>query len=366
MKLNFDDLRQAEGLLDMVMPLKDKIEARLSLENAPEGCKMPSLTGNQILRICMIAGFSMAEPRNLAEVRETQLSRQNNRFYSTFFNRNNTKALFEALIKLRYKDIVDDWEEPRIASRIIAYEAQRGFNYLMDDANLNSFLFASSSGRGLSRSIPELDLIIGHYDGEDEMEADLNLNSRSIPNAQIIIAGSTGSGKSNLISVIIQQFRNLSSETAYPVNFLLFDYKGEFSDPANRRWLTYFDTDASALLDPMDKPLPFNPFKDFRGKSQAELNIYSTELASALGALDNVVMSAKMSSRLSEAIVKAYAHNQKAPITFEKLLHAYRGLLPKAETEDCITAVLSQLVRNRLFDTEDRANWILKIVRCAN
>ena len=65
------------------------------------------------------------------------------------------------------------------------------------------------------------------------MEAKLNINGRLVSNAQILIVGATGSGKTNLLAVLIQQFRNLSTETPYPVNFLLFDYKGEFSDPMN-------------------------------------------------------------------------------------------------------------------------------------
>ena len=93
------------------------------------------------------------------------------------------------------------------------------------------------------------------------MEAKLNINGRSVSNAQILIAGATGSGKTNLLAVLIQQFRNLSTETPYPVNFLLFDYKGEFSDPMNAHWLAYFDVDKSCLLDPVMEPLPFSPFR---------------------------------------------------------------------------------------------------------
>lgn len=82
--------------------------------------------------------------------------------------------------------------------------------------------------------IPELNLRIGEY--ENGMDARLDINSRDIANTQILIAGTTGSGKSNLIALLINQIRSASSDTHYPVNFLLFDYKGEFSDPANASW----------------------------------------------------------------------------------------------------------------------------------
>ena len=38
---------------------------------------------------------------------------------------------------------------------------------------------------------------------------------------------------------------------------------------------------ANAILDPVQRPLPFTPFKDFRGKTLNEINLYSTEMASA-------------------------------------------------------------------------------------
>lgn len=79
--------------------------------------------------------------------------------------------------------------------------------------------------------IPEMNLYIGQY--EDGMDAALDLNSTAISNTQILIAGTTGSGKSNLLAVLINQIRMASADTYYPVNFLLFDYKGEFSDPAH-------------------------------------------------------------------------------------------------------------------------------------
>ena len=44
----------------------------------------------------------------------------------------------------------------------------------------------------MTKDIPVLNLLIGNY-GDEEMEATLDINSRSITNSQIIIAGATGS-----------------------------------------------------------------------------------------------------------------------------------------------------------------------------
>jgi DNA helicase HerA-like ATPase len=60
-------------------------------------------------------------------------------------------------------------------------------------------------------------LNIGSY--QDDIPATINLNARDIPNTQILVAGSTGSGKSNLLAVLMREMRSLTVETAYPFNF---------------------------------------------------------------------------------------------------------------------------------------------------
>ena len=226
--------------------------------------------------------------------------------------------------------------------------------YLMDEDNLNSFLFVQNGRRRSSNSIPPLELLIGEYG--DDMEATLNINGRSVANAQVLVAGTTGSGKTNLLSVLIQQMRSLSTDTPYPVNFLLFDYKGEFSDPANNSWLALFDVDRSCILDPVQQPLPFSPFKDFSGRSINEINLYSTEMANALCAIERTSISANMSNRLSEAIVDAYKKTNGKPVTFGLILQHYQSKMANPDKDDSVTSVLKQLVRNHLFADTDSVN----------
>ena len=88
-------------------------------------------------------------------------------------------------------------------------------------------------------------------------------------------------------------------------------------------WLNLFEVNRSAILDPIVAPLPFSPFKDFTGKSQNEINLYSTELALALCSIDRATISANMSNRLSEAIINAYKRTHNAPVTFEIILKEY-------------------------------------------
>lgn len=156
----------------------------------------------------------------------------------------------------------------------------------------------------------------------------------------------------------MQQIRSISSETPYPVNFLLFDYKGEFSDIQNNHWLSLFEVDRSCILDPVEKPLPFTPFKDFTGRPINEINLYSTEMASALSSLDRLAASSNMSNRLSEAIVESYKKTNGAPITFNLILKEYQSRMKDSSKDDGISSVLKQLERANLFEAEDKADLV--------
>lgn len=357
MEVSFDNIRQAEGMAETVLPLKALIEKQVNLSQQVDGEKQYVLTLNKVMRISLIASLSLSEKRSIEDLGSIAMSKSSQRIMASFFTKDNKKSLFSALLKLRYKDCDVDWANTSMVGRIVAKEMYRGVAYLMEEENLNGFLLAEYNRRASGgHTIPALELLIGEY-GED-MEATLNINGRSVSNAQILIAGATGAGKTNLLAVLIQQFRNLSTETPYPVNFLLFDYKGEFSDPMNAHWLAYFDTDRNCLLDPVKEPLPFSPFRDLTGRTITEINLYSTEMASALCAIERTSISANMNNRLCEAIVNAYKQTQGKPITFELMLSQYQDLMQNPEKDDSITSVLKQLVRNRLFATEDKVSLV--------
>ena len=356
MEIVLDNLRQAEGIIDDITPLKSLLESKFNLTKQIDGCNPYLFPLNKVMRICLLVGLNLPDIRKIDEIERESLSKNSQRLVPTFFTASDLKPLFSALIKIRYKDLGLDLKDTTTVSKIVAAEMHRGLKYLMSDDNLNAFLFAESDRKCASSSIPMLDLVIGEYG--DGIEAKLNINGRSVSNAQVIIAGTTGSGKTNLLAVIIEQFRSLSIETPYPVNFLLFDYKGEFSDPTNSHWLQLFEVDRSSILDPVKNPLPFTPFKDFSGRPINEINLYSTEMANALCAIDKASISANMSNRLSEAIVDAYKKTNGRPITFNEMLNQYRCKMVNADKDDSISSVLKQLVRNNLFETEDKIDLV--------
>ena len=356
MDIVLDNLRQAEGIIDDINPLKVLLESKFNLTKQVEGQNPYLFPLNKVMRICLLVGLNLPEARKLEDIERESLSKNSQRLVPTFFTASDLKPLFSALLKLRYKDLNVDFKDTTTVSKMVAAEMHRGLRYLLEGDNLNAFLYAESDKKRSSTSIPILDLLIGEY--SDGIDAKLNINGRSISNSQVIIAGTTGSGKTNLLAILIEQFRSLSIESPYPVNFLLFDYKGEFSDPSNNHWLRHFEVDRSCILDPVQHPLPFTPFKDFSGRPINEINLYSTEMANALCAIDKASISANMSNRLSEAIVDAYKKTNGRPITFREMLDQYRSKMVNPDKDDSISSVLKQLVRNNLFEIEDKVDLV--------
>ena len=343
MTIQFSNTRQMDGLLDAISPVKELIENKINLSRIVGKEKRVILTQNKVMRICFIVGLGLSDKRRMEDFQDIKLSATAQRIVPSFFTMNNLSTLYSALLKLRYAHLDIDWTQNATLSRIIASEMLRGKDFLLQENNLDNFLFATGGRMKVSTDIPALNLLIGNY-GDEEMEATLDINSRSI--------------KTNLLSVLMQQFRALSSESPYPVNFLLFDYKGEFSDIQNNHWLTHFDVDRTAILDPIEKPLPFTPFKDFTGRSIQEINLYSSEMASALASIDRVSASSNMANHLSEAIIDAYKETDGAPISFELMLHQYQARMRDPGKDDTISSVLKQLVRANIFEEEDHADLI--------
>ena len=356
MPLQFGDIYVPENFNTEFAPLKEKNESLINLSRSAGNERRYSIPNNKLMRICLLVGLSTPGKRDESIVEAMKLQ-TGNRFVPSFFTHQELSPLYSALIKLRYHDSSLDLSNNRVLSRIIGAEMCRGRDQLLTDNNLENYLFSQGGRAALAKDIPSLNLLIGNY-GDAEMEATLDINSRAITNAQIIIAGATGSGKTNLLAVLMQQIRALSSESSYPVNFLLFDYKGEFSDIQNNHWLSYFDVDRSCILDPIERPLPFTPFKDFTGRPINEINLYSTEMASALASLDRLSPSSNMSNRLSEAIVECYKRTNGAPITFTGMLKEYQARMKDPDKDDSISSILKQLDRANIFDTEDKADLV--------
>jgi hypothetical protein len=219
---DFTNIRQAEGLYEELHSIKTKIEEKINLPAYTADKKPIVLSNQKIIRFCLFAGLADNTPRDWKAVEDTKLSSKGNHFHSTLFSFESLAPLYAALFKLRYQEHLVDWENSGIKSKIINHEILKGKDNLSKEGGIDDFLLNISQTRHAKTGVlPHLNLQIGTY--EDDLEAHLDLNSKSIANTQILIAGTTGSGKSNLLAVLLSEIRQISIETSYPVNFLLFD-----------------------------------------------------------------------------------------------------------------------------------------------
>lgn len=357
--LKLDGLRQIEGYQSLFSELKQRIEQQFNLAEYSEYARPIVFNWSPIMRACLLVGLSDNSMRDTRVASTLQIAKNTEPFPGTFFNKQQLKETIIALMKLRYHDVDGDWDSSVFVSKVLTQEMLHGRDILMNGDNLEKWLrFETKLLSGSVVDIPEIKLEIGKY--ESGTPAIIDINSKKVTNTQIIIAGTTGSGKSNLLAVLLHQLRSSSVDSRFPVNFLLFDYKGEFSDPKNEPWLQLFETDKSAILDPMIRPLPFTPFKSFVGEPENKLNTYATTLASALTSIDNANIGAIMSNRLADAVVNAYKENHLAPITFQILLDSYQKLMPsnRQDNEDSISSVLKQLTRYKIFSDTDHVDLI--------
>lgn len=356
--LNFEAVRQVQGMKDQLADVKSAIEQRLNISEYSDNVRPVLLSMSTTMRVCLLVGLSDDSPRDMNEVARITVSKANEPYPGSFFTKGNIKRILGALIKMRYHNQNVLWESPSQLTKILGCEMLRGREILMKNGALDEWLRFNFSKNGKARiSIPVLNLHIGTYD--NGMDAFIDINNREISNTQMLIAGATGSGKTNLLAVLLQQMRSATVDTAYPVNFLLFDYKGEFSDSTNSSWLELFETDRTAILNPMDKPLPFTPFKDFSNLNDKDIHIYSTTISKALIsiAVGDARLSTNMDNRLSNAIFDSYKKNSGKPITFKQILDAYLADKPDGKI-DSVASVLTQMVKVPLFAEEDKIDLV--------
>ena len=94
--INLQNIRQAEGLMDSLHDVRSKIEQRINLEKYSTNQKPITLNGNKIMRICLLAGLSSKEERDLSLIEQIQMSKTSNRIFETLFTLHNLGQAYSA------------------------------------------------------------------------------------------------------------------------------------------------------------------------------------------------------------------------------------------------------------------------------
>lgn len=74
MEVALENIRQAEGIVEALAPLKEKLERRLNLSRQVEGERAIVLTVNKVMRICLITSLSLAEKRSIEGLGEESVN----------------------------------------------------------------------------------------------------------------------------------------------------------------------------------------------------------------------------------------------------------------------------------------------------
>jgi hypothetical protein len=350
---NFTSIHFSSRYYNELLPqLKDKLEITLMLSDFQEQ-KTIEISNAAIHRLCWVTGLSQNFPRTVEALENRKGSEPATQIHESIFSRDNRTILWSALLKLRYNWEGISLEENNfnVFRKAVAYEIEKGAEYLLAGNNLENLLKTPTRRQGSTLLLPQLRLHVGFYD--PEMKAYLDYNSLDLLNTQTLISGVSGSGKSNLIMVLLNELRMQSVETVAPVNFMLFDYKGEYAEMPAGQLEELFAIPAHHVLHPNREPLPVNPFEDLTHATETELNLYATTLAASLKAIETgAFISAIMQDNLAKAIINAYKHSNKKPITFQSILDYYFFFSGK---EDSVTSMLNMLIRSNLFANEDAA-----------
>ena len=99
MEIALDNIRQAENINNDLLPLKDKIEARINLSQTVGKERRVSLNNNKLMRIALLTGLGLTEKRTLDGIEDIRLSTSSIRIPSSFFTYDNLRSLISALIK---------------------------------------------------------------------------------------------------------------------------------------------------------------------------------------------------------------------------------------------------------------------------
>src|SRR5690606_39251462 len=192
------NLRIAEAVAPKMDQLRTKFEQILNLDKYEFEQKPFAVKGNaKYMRISLLAGLALKEARTKDF---TNLVMTSNSIHPTLFTVHNLSNYLNTLLHYRYSHLDVNWEDSITRSKVICHEILMGAEALLQGDELLEWLSFTGSSSTQNNGIPHLNLNIGEY--LDEIPAFLDMNSSAITNTQILIAGTTGSGKSNLLAVL--------------------------------------------------------------------------------------------------------------------------------------------------------------------
>ena len=267
--------------------------------------------------------------------------------YKSIFDQHYSKELSEIefikLYKLHLKDGLDIWEKKLDKSDITKGEhislllepIKKGLN------KRKSNVYVPNSNKTESNNFIEstnkpIELELGSDVDGNPIKIKIN-DEREYTSRHFGIAGTTGSGKTQLIFDLIYQ---ISKQSDFELKFTFFDFKGT---DTKEKLDSFLSSTKSNFIDVKHQNgFPFSPLKNYDLSNQNYIESFASDLRTFFRSIGQV-----QSASLVREIKDYYYDNNCSP-TLEDLLES---ILEKNKGKfDTTTSVLQQLINSGIYD----------------
>jgi DNA sulfur modification protein DndE len=275
--------------------------------------------------------------------------RDNFTLYRALFNQQYGRLLgedeFYRLVKIHL-----DWGLEKLREEIL--DSERGRNahvdYLLSIIRRGTNLIADEKSLPFAASVRSTNNLPGHAglvdfdlgDTADGKTVNIRLNDlKEFESHHIAIAGTTGSGKTELVKDILAQ---ISQKTNGQLKFIFFDYKGEGQSAKLRPFL---EKTGCGYVNPLQDAFRFNPLSFINLANERYQNFHINSFVDAVAAIEPKI-GPKQKNLLKTIVgncVDAKKQEGRYPTlsdVFEELKDVYEDL---KETPDTLYAIVQDL-----------------------
>lgn len=263
-----------------------------------------------------------------------------NQIYEEDLNENEFLKLF----RIHVKEGINTWDEKLNECDITKGEhisyllnlINKGLVKRSSNVYIDKNQTSNSSDFNLQGTLNELNLCIGKDSEGNEINLKIN-NETEYTSRHFAIAGTTGSGKTQLVFDLINQ---LSAQSNKELKFTFFDFKGTDSEEKLKPILN--STNAKFINVTHQNGFPFSPLKNYDLSNQNYIESFASDLRTFFKDIRQV-----QSASLVRHIIDYHFDYKKSPTLNELLENLLENNNGKFDTT---TSVIQQLINSRIYD----------------
>ncbi|MBP6754696.1 MAG: DndE family protein [Bacteroidia bacterium] len=263
-----------------------------------------------------------------------------NQIYEEDLNENEFLKLF----RIHVKEGINTWDEKLNECDITKGEhisyllnlINKGLIKRSSNVYIDKNQISNPIGFNIQGTLNELNLSIGKDSDDNEINLKIN-NETEYTSRHFAIAGTTGSGKTQLVFDLINQ---LSTQSNKELKFTFFDFKGTDSEEKLKPFLN--STSANFINVTHQDGFPFSPLKNYDLSNQNYIESFASDLRTFFKDIRQV-----QSASLVRHIIEYHFDYKKSPALNELLENLLENNNGKFDTT---TSVIQQLINSRIYD----------------